>query len=120
MIIPVFSVIATVSDTHAPIFNLRQVEPTLWVKLPCELIHLQVCDVVSESGNTVSWTRDGSQSWMYVETSGLNLSIGYHVYQINMKDPVTDWRTSIYFAYIIQTDTPDKPYYYMGEYREEA
>lgn len=118
MITPVFSVIAATDDIHPPIFNVRQLQPVLWVKLPDTLTQLDVSSVVSESGHNLSWTRDGHQSWLYIDISELSLSVGYHTYQINLTDNITNWATSVYFAYIIQTDTPDEPYYYMGIYRE--
>ena len=120
MITPIFGVEARVQDNVTKIFNFKDIGPVLWIRLPEEVAHLRVQDVVDAAGNSISWTRENKQSWLYIDAGNLNFSIGHHQYQIQLIDPVTSWITYVYFSYIIQSDTPDKPYYYMGNYRDEG
>ena len=119
MISPVFSVNATLTGTVTSVFNLRDVESALWVRIPEHLTHLEIYEVLDASGSTIVWKRCGHESWFKVPKDELDLSTRTHQYQVKLVDPVSDWTTHIYFSYVIQNDNPTKPYYYMGNEREE-
>lgn len=119
MITPVFSIDASLDTYPAKIFNHRELSTILWVRIPSHLRHLVVYDVVDAAGNSIPWERNGSEQWIQLSISHLNVSVGCHQYQIELIDSVSDWTTRIYFSYIVQWDNPDKPYYYMGDEREE-
>ena len=45
----------------------------------------------------------------------LNLKSGKHTYRLMFVERYTDTDFSLYFSYIIQDDSPEKPYVYMKE-----
>ena len=119
MITPIFSVIADLTGDVTTVFNLRDVESVLWVRIPEHLVHLEIYDVVDAFGNAVVWKRCGHESWFQIPREEINLSAGTHKYQVRLRDSVSDWTTHIYFSFVIQDDNPTKPYYYMNDEREE-
>lgn len=119
MITPVFSVNAYLTGTVTTVFNLQDVESVLWIRIPEHLTHLEIYEVVDAFGKSMVWQRCGHESWFKIPKDELNLSTGTHQYQAKLVDPISDWTTHIYFSYVIQNDNPSKPYYYMGNEREE-
>lgn len=57
---------------------------------------------------------EGHYPWVRVKSSKLNLSIGLHVYELKYVAVDSNATFSLYFAYILQDNEPDKPYIYMN------
>jgi len=60
-----------------------------------------------------------SPTWLKFETDFINKEIGMHSYKITFVNRVTDVLLSLWFAYHIQSDNPDKPYVYMKREEEQ-
>lgn len=104
------------------ILNKQRLEEFIWISIPtliartCYLYDVQeVCPKYRAIENYVEIfeIRD-KYPWIKVKSSGLNQSIGTHVYALDYVNPSTNDTMSIYFAYIIQDDNPEKPYIYMN------
>lgn len=119
MISPVFGLESSVDVPTSRTFCKVAIEPILWVKLPCSVRHLTVTAVKSDADESIAWEHDPSSSWISIDTSLLNTEVGFHRYRIEMTDTATLWTTHVWFAYNIQDDSPDRPYYYMANQRDE-
>ena len=119
MIQPIFGLESSVDVPVARTFYKPAIEPVLWVKLPCAVRHLTVTEVLSESGQSIAWNRDPSASWISISTDLLGQEVGFHRYRIELSDLTTQWTTHVWFAYNIQDNSPEKPYYYMANQRDE-
>lgn len=107
----------TRADGLVRIFNTHDLADTLWVMLPEQYRYLTVVSVSTGDTEISGWDRDELEIWVQVPIEALDKSEGYHEYRIHLVDAIADWETELKFAYIIQTDSPDKPYYYMGKFR---
>lgn len=51
--------------------------------------------------------------WYKITSAILNKTPGQHIYRMSLTNPSTEDIIYLYFSYILQTNNPDKPYYYM-------
>ena len=122
MITPVFSVISQIgTPLTTKVFNKSDTDAVLWVKIPEHIAHLTIVRIFHIGAveiHEVPWIRQHRQSWFKIAASDLDLSEGTHLYRVDMVDMITNFKTHIWFEYTIQSDEPDKPYYYMADARE--
>ena len=103
------------------VINLSELDYFLYVKLEPPLtsqwylyrIEEKMKDGSLKKMRFPETVRKESPTWLKFKTDFLNKEIGMHLYKVTFVDTVTDVITSLWFAYIIQNDNPDKPYVYM-------
>lgn len=100
-------------------FNVDQFDKVLWVRL-CDAVTsefdlLSIKDI--NSGNIVdssNYDYKVGSYWLGIEPAVLDLSIGYHEYELLLENRYTNMVLPIYFGYRIQNDDPDTSnYIYM-------
>lgn len=64
------------------------------------------------------WEHEPYRVWYKFRSELLNMKIGYHQYRMSFRNSFNGDTCLLYFAYTIQSNNPDKPYYYMGVARE--
>ena len=107
--------------THCEIINLHNLEYYTYLHLPetargCRLFEIysflpykeENCDELLSS----VWKEPG-KPWIRIDSDQLDKSVGMHVYKLSFVNLSTKDVFSLYFAYIIQNDDPEKPYIYM-------
>lgn len=53
------------------------------------------------------------RAWIDVPVTSLDLSIGYHLYTVQLVNIHTNDIANLYFSYTIQNDEPEKTYLYL-------
>lgn len=53
------------------------------------------------------------RAWIDVPVTSLDLSIGYHLYTVQLVNIHTNDIANLYFSYTIQNDEPEKHYLYL-------
>lgn len=90
----------------------------LYIKLPSDLLqNFSVYEVSEIDGQSETETRfrcKCQKPWLEIDSDYLNITPGYHRYQIGLVNKITNDTATLYFAYIIQSNNPDKPYIYMN------
>lgn len=109
--------------SHSKILNINQLEYYIWIELPRDLCNQLVLYAIYEmvGGSemiAVDFTdklfHEPGRPWLQVECSMFNMEIGFHLYKFSFVNNITDTCVSLYFAYHIQSDNPDKSsYVYM-------
>ena len=109
--------------SHAKIININQFEQYIWIALPkeicCHIALYELHEMVNDNEMiAVDFTdklfRENGKPWLKVEYDVFNMEIGFHIYKFSFVDTITDNCFSLYFAYHIQSDNPDKSsYVYM-------
>lgn len=113
----------TVDDVYSnvPVINLKYIDYYIWFKLPNELLNSDLIqiDEISENKYKIDLNQfeKVNKLWLACKYDVLNLDPGQHIYKFSFK--TDNDIISYYFSYIIQTDNPDKPYYYMTNERQE-
>lgn len=111
------------------VFNIHQFSYYLWISIPKYLnrdfrlvgVYQMSDDYDSdcpETDITDHVVRIPGRPWLRVLSDHLNKSIGMHVYKIEMINEFSNDLIQLYFNYIVQDDSPPKPYDYMTELRE--
>lgn len=108
--------------SHSKIINKESLEFYTWIRIPNEL-----CNRLSLYGvkvyDTSVWKdidfsdmvfRENHRPWIRILTSKLDTSVGSHMYKFAFVDIDLDDYVSLYFAYKIQDDNPNKPYIYIN------
>lgn len=114
----------------AEIFNTSQISNVLHVHLPMDPYNLgelqEIVPVGNKSyGKTLTpidlseCTQFTAHPWLDINTSALDLSVGFHLYRLTYNNATYNTTVYIFFNYIIQDDNPERPYIYM-ETEEEA
>lgn len=108
--------------SNTAVINKNGIEFYIWLKLPddtCNQLSLfEVIDFNYTSGpKSIDFSaklfRENHRPWIRLESSMLNLDVGYHIFRFRFVDIDLDDYISFYFSYVIQDDNPDKPYMYM-------
>lgn len=120
--IPVFKLDASVRKDvpmNTPVLNKDEMEYYIWIKVPREYIYFYRLYRILEIGEHVTplcifnfCSHEGGP-WYRIVSGALNQHPGYHIYRMQFVDICTNETTSLYFAYMLQDDSPDKPYLYM-------
>ena len=92
----------------------------LLVEIPEELrsnsIFFKISELNGDSKKLEGKISVPNKTWIEIDSNGLNLSIGQHIYELKFLVNELDV-VNYYFIYNIQSDNPDKPYLYMEKYR---
>lgn len=105
--------------SNTPLINVDEIEYFLWIEVPNDIFRDYRLVDVAELGENITpycilkYTQYAGGPWYKVDTSMLNKRPGYHRYCMKMVNIHTDDVVSIFFAYILQDDSPEKPYKYM-------
>ena len=108
--------------SNTAVINKNGIEFYIWLKLPddtCNQLSLfEVIDFNYASGPknidfSTKLFRENHRPWIRLESSMLNLDVGYHIFRFRFVDIDLDDYISFYFSYVVQDDNPDKPYMYM-------
>lgn len=102
-------------------FNVDEISDVLHIKLPSYIIR----DYSIYSMKQVTNQKDAVdivpyakyipyRRWIDISSSHLDLDVGYHMYKLGFVNKQTNDVVYLYFAYRIQSNYPDRPYYYMG------
>ena len=110
---------------HSVVINLLNLEYEVWIHIPsfcrgCRLF--QIDEFLPENREAAavlaSARQEPGKPWIRITPHSLNISPAYHSYRLHFINCRTDDVFSLYIAYIIQDDNPEKPYVYMNESRE--
>lgn len=74
---------------------------------------VEVTDRYSNVGESVPFVHVENRPWIDVVFNNLNMEPGYHKYLVTFEQKCGEGNLGLYFAYTLQTDSPDRPYYYM-------
>lgn len=109
--------------SNSVVLNVNQLEHFTWLELPHDigkflsLYNIQEFNTSNGSVDieyTDKVTRDCLKPWLRIETALLNTECGFHMYKFQFVDTRTSDAISLYFAYNLQNDNPDKTsYIYM-------
>lgn len=110
---------------YATMFNKASIQEWLIVSMPVFFTDIAISNI-SEIGSGIDevdiseyCVTTTGRHWLDIPTEHLNLSAGYHMYKIVFCDNITNIGCTLYFAYNIQDDNPDKPYDYMDPIRQK-
>lgn len=127
---PVFSIDSCTYDKLAAttrVFNIEEFEYFLYVKVDpsiAKCFEMYQLDDITDAAKPVChkllWEHTKHSIWYKFKSGMLNKDPGYHVYRMHMVNTCTNDVLSLYFGYTVQTNTPERPYYYMEKYREGA
>lgn len=103
--------------SNVRIYNLDLFGPTLHVQVKSSIQHsCRLMDVYESNtccGVTTYTYDELDHPWVDIPVDCLNLDLGLHTYTLEFVNVMTGDTYFQYFNYIIQTDSPDKPYIYM-------
>lgn len=103
-------------------FTKSAIDATAYLKLPSyvdrEFVLYQVEQLEPDIADVdiSAYVKDCccNNSWLDISVDGLNLHQGYHKYRVCFINKFTNETYSLFFAYIINDDHPDKDYIYMS------
>lgn len=105
---------------HTKVWNKSSLSYSVWINVPIDLCRthslFQLDDVtrgIKEIHFQDAVSRECGKPWFEVDMSLLNLDSGQHIYKMSFINTFSNDISCLYFSYIIQDDTPDKPYMYM-------
>lgn len=108
---------------NSVVLNVNQLEYFTWIELPHDVAKFLSLYNIQEFNTpkgpadvtyTDKVTRDCLRPWLKIETSMFNTECGFHMYKFQFVDTRTSDTISLYFAYNLQNDNPDKTsYIYM-------
>lgn len=108
------------------VVNSNEVDDFLTVRLPHEMSGFRLydfLDVSQSQAKTVSFEDvvfDCYHPWIDIPWKNLNRVAGKHVYKLSFMDERDKRYLTTYISYIIQDDSPYKPYLYMKDrYNED-
>lgn len=118
------------ASAHSVVLNVNQLEYYTWIELPHHIgkfLNLYSVQEFNTPKGPVSVefaekvTRDCLRPWLKVETSLFNTECGFHMYKFQFVDTRTSDVISLYFAYNLQNDNPNKTdYIYMNNRNAEG
>ena len=109
--------------SHSIVVNVNELEYFTWIELPHDIAKFLSLYNIQEFNTPTGpvnvdyvgkLTRDCLRPWLRIESSLLNVECGFHMYKLQFIDTRTGDTFSLYFAYNLQNDNPDKTsYIYM-------
>lgn len=106
-------------------FSSSEIQYHLFVRIDPNLAHefeLYQVDEIREKAELAYdrhlWEHDPGRIWYRFRSSMLNMQPGYHIYRMSLVSTRTHDTLVRYFAYVIQSNDPYKPYDYMTEHRK--
>ena len=125
-LIPDMILTATVYDRlsmHRQVYSDKTVPPFIWIDLNSNLIQGYELYSLQEISNSDIIDVDFSgelfrdRHMIKIVSAILNMNPGLHDYKLSFVDTTTGDTISQYFSYIIQSDSPYRPYDYMTDKR---
>ena len=112
-------------SSNCKILNEHEIDDVVHIRLHRSMLGYKLYDIldISESrAVTVSLCGvefDDEHPWVDIPWCNVSRVSGEHVYKLAFWDRARSRYDSVYFAYILQDDNPEKPYIYMsGRYLE--
>lgn len=112
-------------SSFSRVFNTNEIEYFLFIRVPelfakeFELYQIDCIDDKSVSlSDNAAWEHESGRVWYRIKSSMLNMKSGYHMYRLCFVNKRTNDTSSLYISYVIQDNTPDKPYIYMNRDEE--
>lgn len=115
---------------NSVMLNVNQLEYFTWIELPHDIAKFLSLYNIQEFNTPkgpadVEYidkvTRDCLRPWLKIETAMFNTECGFHMYKFQFVDTRTSDTISLYFAYNLQNDNPDKTsYIYMKDRNAEG
>jgi hypothetical protein len=120
---PIFRLEATVKKnlpSVTTVINSDEFEYYLWIHVPSYVgrdFELYQLEEMSEPPaclciNSCCY-HESRRPWYRITSAYLSKLPGLHVYRMSFVNRYTDDVISLFFGYVIQSDSPDKPYIYM-------
>lgn len=120
---PAFSLCAAEHKDLASVskvFNVSELEYYLFVRIPnimAKDFSLYQIDEVDNEIHFVChkglWEHDPNRIWYKFKFFMLNQEVGLHVYRMSFVNNHTNDTAQLYFGYVVQNNSPEKPYDYM-------
>lgn len=115
---------------NSVVLNVNQLEYFTWIELPHDIAKFLSLYNIQEFNTPkgpadVEYidkvTRDCLRPWLKIKTAMFNTECGFHMYKFQFVDTRTSDTISLYFAYNLQNDNPDKTsYIYMKDRNAEG
>lgn len=107
--------------SNVPVWNCATSSPVVHIHVDPSILRtcrlLNVCEVKNKDQLVVYTFDELNRPWVDIHFPSLNLCPGMHTYRMEFVNTVTGDSIFQYFAYVIQTDIPCKPYIYMNRTR---
>lgn len=120
---PAFKVTACMHselNKYTPVFNTNEFEYKLLVYLNPDICRnfevYKVSKVVEGEDKELpinGFIERENSCWLSILSEILSKQPGQHIYKISLVDKRTSDTCSVYFSYVAQNDSPNKPYVYM-------
>lgn len=109
------------ASAHSQVLNTNELEYTMHLEIPRDMCkHLSLYNIQDITCGTpidIEFIgvvkREHRKPWIEFPTNMLNTDIGFHMYKFSFVNTTISVDTSLYFAYNIQCDKPEKSYVYM-------
>lgn len=104
-----------------PVINLQSLGPYIFIQIPPKFLHdfwIEHVSDISDSANPVDATEllkhhFPHRMWIRCPKDEMNLAVGMHKYMFTFVRAMPDDKFELFVTYTIQSDAPDRPYYYM-------
>lgn len=131
MDIPVQSVTACLQGciaSNTPVINLSTLEYFLWIRIPHNIAReyelYQASQSLPKKADIDNFKlfieQECRKPWLKITSKILDVSVGFHQYELKFINRYTNDIVTLYFAYIIQNDMPEKSYMYMDNERNAS
>lgn len=124
---PVCTLIADSCVNNTKVLNKQTLNAFIYIEIPPKIA--QNCALIGVSEIVPKFKRledyaetfipQDNYPWVRVQSDKLNVTPGMHVYDLEYVDTFSNATMSLYFAYILQDDDPEKLYIYMTRQEEE-
>lgn len=111
---------------NCKVFNTNELDQYLVVKLSYNMHNYRLYDILdisSAEAKTVSLSGvifDHNNPWIDIPWKNLDRTSGKHVYKLSFMGKKPPKYLNTYISYILQDDSPYKPYLYMNDrYNEQ-
>lgn len=104
--------------SNSVVINPREFNYRIYLKVPCSIVAfrpIEIREITDDSCDDLTFVQFSfvqGRPWIDVAVGQLNQKVGYHKYIVRFLT-AGDEIVSYYFSYIIQTESPEKPYIYM-------
>lgn len=109
------------ATTGVPVLNLQTIGPHVFIRIPEKFVHefriVYIADLTDgehpvDASSLLDY-RSCHRMWIKCPKVMLNMNPGLHKYLFRFVRCMTDDAFDQFVYYEIQTDNPNKPYYYM-------
>lgn len=108
-------------SANTPVLCAQALPHKISVQLPPVIVHnirlYSISKIDSEPIEDIpfqgSIQQDSCHPWLEIVTDWLDTTAGHHIYRLYFADVFDSDFFELYISYIIQDNSPDKPYIYM-------